>query len=135
MGEAPLEPWQDKAAPRGARGSRRRSPHSTTPSLLHRPRGTLHLLGKARGGRLKAHRNLHKAVPEVAEQQQESRDAVRPVSSTCCTCYSKVEHGCCFHFSRTQVLQREVLLSAVQASLICLSIMIPKLAFHTLASS
>lgn len=86
------------------------------------------------GGRLKACRNLHKALPEVAEQQQDSRDAVRPVSSTCCTCCSKVGHGSCFHFSRTQALQREVLLSALQASLVGLSIMIPKLAFHTLAS-
>lgn len=86
---------------------------------------------KPEGG-LKACRSLHKAIAEVPEEQQESRDAVRLVSSTCC---SKVERRCCFHFSRAQVLQRKVLLSAVQASLVCLSIIIPKLAFHTLASS
>lgn len=51
-GERPLlEPWQDKAAPQRARGSRHRSPHSTTPSLLLlQPRETLHPLGKARRG-------------------------------------------------------------------------------------
>lgn len=49
-GERPLlEPWQHKEAPQGARGSRHRSPHSTTASLLLlQPRETLHPLGKAR---------------------------------------------------------------------------------------
>lgn len=85
-GDRPLlEPWQDKAAPQGARGSRHRSPHSTTPFLLLlQPRETFHPLGKP-GGRLKVCRNLHKAIPEVPEQQQGSRDAVRSVCSTCCS--------------------------------------------------
>lgn len=98
----PLEPWQDKAAPQGAPGTGHpTAPHPSSSSSSPGRRSTP--WGKP-GGRLKACRNLHKAIPEVPEQQQGSRDAL---SSVCCTCCSKVEHSCCFHLSRSQALQRE----------------------------
>lgn len=90
--------------------------------------------GKPEGEMQDVQEPLQKPFSRYQSSQHEIQ-AARLVSTACRTRCSKVEHGCTLLLLRNPGLAERGLAVSSPPSLVCLSIMIPKLAFHTLASS